>query len=104
MSDEWKKREQALEEGYFQRVEADALERLAKKSAQPERLSPITGKPMVQKTLHGVVIDQCTDSQGIWLDAGELEQIAQYLEDAAKVAQNSDSLVHKFFSAVLGSK
>ena len=101
MSDELKKREQALENEYFHKKEQEALERLAAKKGGTARLSPITGKPMVQRALHGVVIDQCEESGGIWLDAGELEQIVSALSDSAGGA---GGLVSKFFSAVLSKK
>jgi hypothetical protein len=98
MSDELKKRGQVLEEDFFHHREQEALERLALKKAEKPRLSPVTGKPMLQKVLHGVVIDQCQDSGGLWLDAGELEQIIVSLKDQEK------GPLHKFFSAVLGKE
>jgi hypothetical protein len=98
MNDELKKRGQALEEDYFHHRDQQALERLAAKKNDKPRLSPITGKPLLQKVLNGVVIDQCQDSGGVWLDAGELEQILSSFKD------EEASIVHKFFSAVLGKK
>ena len=98
MTDEWKKRENALEADYFSHQEREALERLAKRKTQAARNSPITGKPMVQKSLHGVVIDQCEESGGIWLDAGELERIVEAF------ASEKGGMVQNFFSAVLGKK
>lgn len=96
MTDSLKKRGQALEEDFFQAREKEALERLSQRAGEKERLSPITGKPMLQKTLYGVVVDQCADTKGIWLDAGELEQILKVAGD-----QHAGGLA-KFFSAVLG--
>lgn len=96
MNDSLTKRGKALEEDYFQAREREALERLKQRQEEKERLSPVTGKPMVQKTLYGVVVDQCVDSKGIWLDAGELEQILKVAAD-----QSAGGL-SKFFSAVLG--
>jgi hypothetical protein len=76
MSDSLDQRRKALEESYFQKLEAEALARLnSKKETGTVRPSPITGKPMEQVTLHGIVIDRCLDSGGIFLDAGELEEI-----------------------------
>ena len=98
MNDELKKRGQALEEDYFNQREQQALERLAAKKNDKPRLSPITGKPLLQKVLNGVVIDQCEDSGGIWLDSGELEQIL------ASFKGDEESIIHKFFSTVLGKK
>lgn len=98
MDDSFKTRAKALEEDFFHRKEKEALERLAHKESGSARLSPVTGKPMVQKAVHGIVIDQCVDSQGIWLDAGELEQII----DAYK--NQRPGMIESFFSAVLGKK
>lgn len=96
MTDQWKKREDALEAEYFDRKEKEALKRIAQKKAEgAERLSPITGKPMIQKSIFGVVVDKCTESGGIWLDAGELEQII----DMSR--QNQPGMLDKFFSALL---
>ena len=76
MSDSFDQRRRALEESYFQKLEQQALSRLqSKKETGTVRPSPITGKPMEQVTLHGIVIDRCVDSGGIFLDAGELEEI-----------------------------
>jgi Zn-finger nucleic acid-binding protein len=37
--------------------------------------SPITGKPMAQDKMLGVAIHRCSDSGGMWLDAGEIKQL-----------------------------
>lgn len=96
MSDSFKQREKALEDKFFEDRNREALERLKQRADNTERLSPITGKPMVQKTLYGVVVDQCVDSKGIWLDAGELEQILKV------ASEQHGGGFSKFFSAVLG--
>lgn len=98
MNDELKKRGQVLEDDYFHRREQEALERMATKKGEAPRISPVSGKPMIQKVLHGVVVDQCQESGGIWLDAGELEQILEGFKG------QEESITHKFFSAVLGKK
>lgn len=89
MGNSWDDMRKAKEESYFDKKNREALERLAKKKeAEPVRNSPITGEPMVQEVLHGVVIDRCPTSGGVWLDAGELEQLmeAALSEDAEKKA------------------
>jgi len=75
-SGSWDDMKRAKEEEYFQRQDAEAVKRL-QNEANRKRLSPITGKPMEQITLMGVVVDRCPTSGGIWLDAGELEQIVK---------------------------
>jgi Zn-finger nucleic acid-binding protein len=73
--DSWDGMRKAKEEAYFEKVNREALERLQKRPKGAERLSPVTGKPMDQITIMGVVVDHCPDTGGIWLDNGELEQI-----------------------------
>ena len=76
MSDSIEARRKAAEESYFQKQEQEALMRLKMKlESSKARLSPITGKPMEQTSIHGIVVDRCVESGGIFLDAGELEEI-----------------------------
>lgn len=75
MSDALDERRKAAEEKFFEEQNKAALERLKQRSEA--RKSPITGKPMLQQTYMGVTIDVCPDSNGVWLDAGELEQIIE---------------------------
>ena len=82
MGDSWDDRRKAQEEGYFEALNKQALARLAQKRTQPARLSPITGSPMEQITIMGVVADRCLTSGGIWLDHGELEQILVSAKDS----------------------
>lgn len=82
MSNSWDDMRKAKEDSYFDKKNNEALERLAKKQeAEKPRLSPITGKAMEQVVLSGVVIDRCTDTGGVWLDAGELEQLIEASQD-----------------------
>lgn len=71
----WDDRRKAQEEEFFKKQNEAALKRIQEREAEKPRLSPISGKPMEQITYMGVVIDKCSESGGIWLDAGELEQI-----------------------------
>jgi Zn-finger nucleic acid-binding protein len=82
MNDAWDERRRAQEEGYFDRLNKDALARMARKQEGPVRTSPVTGKPMEAITLMGTVVDRCVDSGGVWLDAGELEQLLQAAKDS----------------------
>ena len=82
MSDSWDDRRKAQEDGYFEALNKQALARLAQKRTQPARLSPITGSPMEQITIMGVVAERCVASGGIWLDQGELEQILVSAKDS----------------------
>ena len=87
MSDSWDDRRKAQEEGYFDKMNQQALERIKKRASEEsgkKRPSPITGKPMEQVTVMGVVVDRCVDSGGIWLDAGELEEILNHTNEKDK--------------------
>ena len=66
------------EESYFDRKTREALERFSRNQPQSKpRLSPVSGQPMIQEVIGGVVVNRCPVSGGIWLDVQELEQIAQ---------------------------
>lgn len=92
MSDAWDDRKKALEESYFDKENKLALERL--KNRKQARPSPITGEPMEQVTYMGVVIDRCTKSGGVWLDAGELEQI---IKTATQKEHQDNNILGGFF-------
>ena len=77
MSNAWDDMRKAKEGSYFEQKNREALERLATKKEEKPRLSPISGEPMEQIALHGVIVDRCKTSGGIWLDAGELEQLVE---------------------------
>jgi len=99
MSDKWDDMRRAKEESYFEKKNREALERLKqKKEDEKPRLSPVSGNPLIQEVLNGVVIDRCPDSGGVWLDAGELEELIE----AAK-ADEDNSFVN-FFKGLSGSK
>lgn len=99
-SNSWDKMKKAKEESYFEKKNREAIERLAKKKEDEKpRPSPITGKPMIQEALSGVVIDRCPDSGGIWLDAGELEQLIE----AAKNDDEESNALLGFFKGLTGA-
>ena len=57
---------------------------------------------MEQVALHGVVIDRCNTSGGIWLDAGELEQLIEASKGEEQVEASSEWL-SSFFKGLTGS-
>lgn len=59
----------------------------------PLYTSPIDGSPMRQVNRHGVEIDVCPTSGGVWLDRGELEKIIALMraEILTKKAGNGDA-------------
>ena len=79
-------RGRALEEEYFRRKEREAIEKLrAKMSAEEQEKAKAASAlrcPKCDGTLEGVItegveIDVCNTCGGVWLDAGELEQLSK---------------------------
>ncbi len=101
MTDAWNDMRKAKEESYFDRKNREALERLSqKKQEEKPRLSPITGEEMEQVVLHGVVIDRCKTSGGIWLDAGELEELVDAM---AEGHAKDKGFLKSFFKGISGN-
>ncbi len=51
----------------------------------PLLISPIDGHPMRTVRRHGIEIDVCPSSGGVWLDRGELEKLIEIIrEDAVR--------------------
>ena len=67
----------------------------------PLQTSPIDGSPMRKVVKHGVEIDICPTSGGIWLDKGELEKIMQYIRQDGGEANTNTPL---YRSAKPGNK
>lgn len=82
MTDSWDERRHGQEDSYFDRANKESLARLARKQQQAGRLSPATGHPMEHIVAFGAIVDRCTTSGGIWLDAGELEEILTASKDS----------------------
>ncbi len=85
MANKWDERKKAQEDEYFVKKERELLEKLkakqdgeAKAAAETvaQMKCPKCGAPMEARTFQKIEIDQCTACHGIWLDAGEMEQVA----------------------------
>jgi hypothetical protein len=74
VSNSWEDRKRAKEEEFFDKQNKEALSRIKSETRKP-RLSPVSGEPMEEVVIDGVTVDRCKTSGGIWLDAGELEEI-----------------------------
>lgn len=98
MSDTWDEMKRAKEEQFFERQNQEALLRIKKQRGDKPRPSPITGEPMEQITLHGIVLDRCKTSGGIWFDAGELEELIKHEREAAS---SSGSWFSDFFGNII---
>ena len=101
MTNSWDEMKKAKEDSYFERRNQEALERLRQKNSDKPLMSPVTGKPMEKVALHGVVIDRCTESGGIWLDAGELEQIIASLKGGSGKEGETHNWVTDFLKGLL---
>ncbi|HYI13187.1 MAG TPA: zf-TFIIB domain-containing protein [Thermoanaerobaculia bacterium] len=87
------------EDEYFARQELERRKKWAQEQAgkmateEKERLKqlhymkcPKCGMDMKEIELHGVKVDQCANCGGIYLDAGELEQLTKH-EDAGVIGR-----------------
>ena len=86
MPDAFDDRRKALEEDYFRRKDKESLERLraqlrADAEAKGETAAlmpcPRCAGSLKEEFFDDVQIDRCDTCHGVWLDAGELRQIAQ---------------------------
>lgn len=105
MAGSWDEMRRAKEEQFFEEQNKQAMARLKSRGTTTPRLSPVSGKPMEQRTLMGVVIDVCPDSGGVWLDHGELELLMKATEENAKSKEpQSEGLVGRFFDSLYKKK
>lgn len=82
MANKWDDRKKAMEDEYFVKKEKELLEKLkAKQEKESEQVAsmrcPKCGAPLKERSFQKIAVDQCTGCGGIWLDPGELEQIAK---------------------------
>jgi len=85
VANKWDERKKAQEDEYFVKKERELLAKLKEKQEAESKGSlqktcrmrcPKCGAPLKERSFQKIEIDQCTGCNGIWLDAGELEQIA----------------------------
>jgi len=90
MANKWDERKKAQEDEYFVKKERELLEKLKGKQAAESKASkdasrmkcPKCGEPLQERSFQKIQIDQCTGCNGIWLDPGELEQVAKKENDS----------------------
>jgi hypothetical protein len=97
MANKWDERKKAQEDEYFVKKERELLAKLKAKQdteakAAAETVAhmrcPKCGEPLKARSFQKIEIDQCTGCNGIWLDAGEMEQVA---------GKESDSWLGRFW-------
>jgi uncharacterized protein len=85
VANKWDERKKAKEDEYFVKRERELLGKLKAKQENDARASmqkvcymkcPKCGEALKERSFQKILIDQCTGCNGIWLDAGELEQVA----------------------------
>ena len=86
MANKWDERKKAQEDEYFVKKEREQLANLkAKQEAEAKEAAkkathmkcPKCGESLKERTFQKILIDQCAGCGGVWLDAGELEEIAE---------------------------
>ena len=86
MASQWDERKKAQEEEYFVKKEREALEKLKSKQAAETKEAikatchmrcPKCGEPLKELSFQKVTVDQCTGCHGVWLDPGELDEVAK---------------------------
>jgi hypothetical protein len=85
MANKWDERKKAQEDEYFIKKEKELIERLKTRQEREAKQSqkeichmrcPKCGEPLKERSFQKILIDQCGGCGGIWLDAGELDEVA----------------------------
>jgi len=86
VANKWDERKKAKEDEYFVKKERELVAKLKAKqedeAAAEIRQScymrcPKCGEKLKERHFKKILIDQCTACHGIWLDAGEIEQVTE---------------------------
>ncbi len=94
LGDTFRKKEKADEDRYFARKDKQRLEALRDQGGPEVALGrcPRCGIPLQEHDREGVKIDCCSQCNGVWLDAGELEAV---------VTRDSESWFSQWVRSVL---
>lgn len=85
MANKWDEKKKALEDEYFVKKEKELLAKLKAKGEKEAAEAvkeicrmrcPKCGAALKERSFQKILIDQCAGCRGIWLDHGELEQVA----------------------------
>lgn len=84
MSDSWEERQRGMEEGYFKQKDNELIAKMraklnVEKAAEGVKTfdCPKCDGRLETGKFDSVEIDLCSKCGGIWLDAGEMQQIAK---------------------------
>lgn len=81
-----REKEKAEEDRYFAQRDKELLEKLKEQQSEPQESvlqqqalmrCPKCGTKLTTVTHHDVTVEECSACQGMWLDRGELEILAQ---------------------------
>ena len=94
MANAWDERGQALEDGYFRQKDNELIAKMRSKISAESGTNTYNCPKCTGKLLTGnfenVQIDICESCGGVWLDAGELEQIVRKNENSGFFARLFD--------------
>jgi ribosomal protein L37AE/L43A len=85
LGDKLRQVERGREDQYFAERDRELVEKLRRSTTEQmeEKIKevalmrcPKCGTRLGQRRLHGVSVDECPSCHGVWLDEGELQQIA----------------------------
>ncbi len=79
MNDAFENRKKALEEEYFRRQEQQLISKMKARLADENQIHyncPKCSGKLIRGNFEDVRIDVCDTCGGVWLDAGELQQIS----------------------------
>lgn len=94
--DKLRDKEKADEDRYFAKQDAAKLEKLKEgEEREPDGGCPKCPAPLETAQVDDVTVDLCRKCGGVWLDAGELEQI---------VARESEGWASKLIRGALSRK
>ena len=81
LADQLREREKASEDRFFAEQSRKQIEKLrasrAESAANGQATCPRCGTPLEVTQMKGVGVDACPKGHGLWLDRGELDQIAK---------------------------
>ena len=85
MANKWDERKKVQEDEYFVKKEKELIEKLKARQEKEAKQSvkemcrmrcPKCGELLKERRFQKILIDHCTGCGGIWLDPGELEEVA----------------------------
>jgi len=85
--DKLRDKQKGQEDEYFARRDRELLEKLRQDRRRDAMASggqmkcPRCGAGLVERAHHAITVDECPSCGGLWLDKGELEQVATREEE-----------------------